>query len=109
MKYYRKETEAKKLIKAGGFITAIKVIRAANSLGLKESKDICEEWCKKMGLTPKLAVVAPTREAQLEATLQQFLDFLASLPPGWLGKTTGDRGLLNDAYIAARRLGLKVG
>lgn len=39
-------------------------------------------------------------EKTLEA-LDLHLAFLDSLPSGWLGKTTGDVGLLNDAYIAS--------
>lgn len=49
-----------------------------------------------------------SREKRLEKNLQQFLDFLNTLPPGWLGKTVADIGLLNDAYVEARRLGMKV-
>jgi hypothetical protein len=51
---------------------------------------------------------ANERIAQLETALQLHLDFLASLPKGWLGHTTADIGLLNDAYIASRKLGMKV-
>ena len=31
------------------------------------------------------------------------LAFLKSLPTGWLGRTSGDVGLLNDAYLASGR------
>ena len=48
------------------------------------------------------------RAAALEKNLQQFLDFFQTLPPGWLGKTVADIGLLNDAYCEARRLGMEV-
>ena len=30
---------------------------------------------------------------------EKFVEFLNSLPRGWLGKTSGDVGLLNDAYL----------
>lgn len=30
---------------------------------------------------------------------EKFVGFPHSLPKGWLGKTTGDVGLLNDAYL----------
>lgn len=59
--------------------------------------------------TELTAVNAEDRVKQLEAALQLHLDFLASLPAGWLGKTTGDIGLLNEAYIASRELGMKIG
>lgn len=48
------------------------------------------------------------RIRKLEAALQLHLNFLDSLPSGWLGKTTGDIGLLNDAYIASRALDMKI-
>ena len=51
---------------------------------------------------------AQIRVAQLEHALQLHLDFLASLPPGWLGKTVADIGLLNEAYIASRKLGMRI-
>jgi hypothetical protein len=47
-----------------------------------------------------------TREKHLEKTLKLFLQFMDSLPRGWLGKTTGDIGALNEAFIEARKLGL---
>lgn len=48
------------------------------------------------------------RIEELENALQLHLDFLGSLPEGWLGKTCGDIGLLNEAYIASRKLGMKI-
>lgn len=49
------------------------------------------------------------REAiELRAALQLYLDFLGSLPKGWLSKTNGDIGLLNDAYIASGKLGTRI-
>jgi hypothetical protein len=33
----------------------------------------------------------------------KFNAFLDSLPEGWLGKTSGDIGLLNDAFLAYSR------
>lgn len=39
----------------------------------------------------------------LVEALKLHLAFLDSLPEGWLGKTTGDVGLLNDAYIASSK------
>lgn len=51
---------------------------------------------------------APERAQRLAKNLQQFIDFLASLPTGWLGKTVADVGLLNTAYIEARKLGVKI-
>lgn len=46
--------------------------------------------------------------AALRKALQLHLDFLASLPTGWLGRTCADIGLLNDAYIASRALGMEI-
>lgn len=46
------------------------------------------------------------RHDLLEKALQLHLDFLASLPEGWLSKTTGDVRLLNEAYIASRKAGM---
>jgi hypothetical protein len=40
---------------------------------------------------------------ELKESCELFVAFLASLNPGWLGKTTGDIGLLNDAYIKSAR------
>jgi hypothetical protein len=51
---------------------------------------------------------AQTRVAQLEHALQLHLDFLGSLPHGWLGKTVADIGTLNEAYIASRKLGMRI-
>lgn len=36
---------------------------------------------------------------ELLKALKMHQDFLSSLPKGWLAKTTGDIGLLNDAYL----------
>lgn len=40
----KKEREAKKLIKAGSLIAAIKLIRDANGVSLREAKDAVEGW-----------------------------------------------------------------
>ena len=48
------------------------------------------------------------RMSKLEKALQLHLDFLSSLPHGWLAQTCGDIGLLNQAYIASRDLGMKL-
>jgi hypothetical protein len=40
---------------------------------------------------------------ELLASVNLFVKFLASLNPGWLGKTSGDIGLLNDAYIQSAK------
>jgi hypothetical protein len=42
------------------------------------------------------------RVAYTEAC-ELFVQFLGTLPKGWLGKTTGDIGLLNEAYLAQSR------
>lgn len=39
---------------------------------------------------------------ELLKAVQLALDFLDSLPSGWLGKTSGDVGLLNDFYLTAK-------
>jgi len=67
---------------------------------------VCAAWCgaKKQNMTNEKE--RQDRCKELEKTLTLFLDFLDSLPAGWLGKTTGDIGLLNEAYISARKLGL---
>lgn len=44
----------------------------------------------------------------LEKALELHLAFLATLPVGWLAHTSGDVGLLNDAYIASRKAGMKI-
>lgn len=44
----------------------------------------------------------------LETALKLHLEFLASLPGGWLAHTSGDVGKLNDAYIASREAGMKI-
>jgi ubiquinone biosynthesis protein Coq4 len=62
---------------------------------------------REMESSPKVRA-ANRRIKQLETALQLHLDFLASLPKGWLGHTTGDIGLLNQAYIQSRKLGMKV-
>lgn len=38
----------------------------------------------------------------LHECVQLAHDFLDSLPNGWLGKTTGDVGALNDFYIKSK-------
>jgi len=63
------------------------------------------------GRTPKEAeanarLIAAAPEL-LEA-LRLHLEFLKSLPRGWLGKTSGDVGALNDAYLAGNRALAKV-
>lgn len=45
---------------------------------------------------------------KLTRALELHLQFLASLPPGWLAHTTGDVGLLNDAYLASRDAGVEI-
>ena len=40
---------------------------------------------------------------ELLESLELFIAFMASLNPGWLGKTTGDIGLLNDAYLLSAK------
>lgn len=70
----KNEKQAKKLIKGGQFIAAVKIIRDSNGLGLKESKDICEQWREDLGLTPK---PAPVDEA---AAMRKIHDALLTLP-----------------------------
>lgn len=41
---------------------------------------------------------------QLRETVALAHTFLDSLPQGWLGKTTGDIGVLNDFYIKSARV-----
>jgi len=48
---------------------------------------------------------AADRLEKTEKALELHLQFLASLPKGWLGKTCGDVGLLNDAYLASSAAG----
>ena len=40
--------------------------------------------------------------------LKLFMKFLDSLPEGWLGKTVGDIGCLNEAYIVSGKALRKV-
>ena len=44
-----------------------------------------------------------TAAPKLLASLKLAHKFLDSLPEGWLGKTTGDVGALNDFYIQSGR------
>lgn len=48
------------------------------------------------------------RHDKLERALRLHLAFLSSLPIGWLAHTTGDVGLLNDAYLASRDAGMHI-
>jgi hypothetical protein len=43
------------------------------------------------------------KNEQLTKALNLHLAFLKSLPPGWLGKTVADIGLLNSAFIASSK------
>lgn len=52
----------------------------------------------------RLIAAAP----ELLTALNLHLEFLKSLPPGWLGKTSGDIGLLNDAYLTGNKALAKV-
>jgi hypothetical protein len=45
---------------------------------------------------------------ELLEALELHLKFLKSLPPGWLGKTSGDVGCLNEAYVKSERAIAKV-
>lgn len=49
----------------------------------------------------------PRQIKRLERALRLHLDFLASLPKGWLAKTSGDVGLLNQAYIESAKAGME--
>lgn len=42
--------------------------------------------------------------ANAKGALLLLLRFLRTLPTGWLGKTSGDVGLLNEAYIQSRQV-----
>lgn len=42
--------------------------------------------------------------ADLVKSVELARDFLASLPPGWLSKTNGDIGLLNDFYVSLTKV-----
>lgn len=53
--------------------------------------------------TAAFIVRACNAHEALVGALKLHLQFLDSLPSGWLGKTTGDVGLLNDAYIASSK------
>lgn len=51
----------------------------------------------------------PTERVKLlEHALKLHLEFLASLPHGWLAHTSGDVGKLNDAYIASHKAGMEI-
>lgn len=73
-------------------------------------------WAASKGkmCAPKIIAVCPSKEdaddiakhlnehASLvmhKEAAELFEQFLATLNKGWLGKTTGDVGLLNDAYL----------
>jgi hypothetical protein len=40
---------------------------------------------------------------ELLEALQMHLQFLDTLPKGWLANTTGDIGLLNNAYLLSSK------
>ncbi len=48
------------------------------------------------------------RIQKLEAIIVLALQFFASLPRGWLGKTSADVGLLNDFYLACRDMNIDI-
>lgn len=73
----KKEKQAKKLI-GDHQIAAIKVLREANGLGLKESMDICHKWRDEM--FPKPPEVFDLPKLKLEVALEiaaKALDFPA--------------------------------
>lgn len=47
-------------------------------------------------------------EAKARAALVLFLRFMNTLPQGWLGRTSGDVGLLNEAFLASTAAGVKI-
>jgi hypothetical protein len=53
-----------------------------------------------------LFALTTEENAKLRHALQLHIDFLDSLPRGWLGRTVADIGLLNDAYLASRAVGV---
>ena len=52
----------------------------------------------------RLIAAAP----ELLDALRLHLEFLSSVPKGWLGKTSGDIGALNDAYLTGNKALAKV-
>lgn len=68
---------------------------AEKGSGARLSGKLYREWHAKV-----------KRHDLLEKALQLHLDFLNSLPEGWLAHTFGDVGLLNDAYIASEKAGM---
>lgn len=44
--------------------------------------------------------------SKVKTALRLHLDFLKSLPDGWLGNTSGDIRLLHNAYIASIQAGM---
>lgn len=69
---------------------------AQEGSGARLNKTQYREWYAKV-----------KRHDLLEKALRLHLDFLDSLPEGWLSKTVGDVGLLNEAYIASAKAGMK--
>lgn len=69
------------------------------SVSVGEWKQDGDTWVLVLG--PAYAV-AP----ELLSVCKLAHKFLDSLPVGWLGKTTGDIGTLNDFYIESSKLGL---
>lgn len=59
---------------------------------------------KEIDANSRLLSAAP----ELLEALELHLAFLKSLPHGWLGKTCGDVGALNDAYLKGNAALLKV-
>lgn len=47
-------------------------------------------------------VISEAVSINLLKSVRLFMEFLDSLPAGWLGKTCCDIGVLNDAYLTVR-------
>ena len=65
-----------------------------------DDKHYCIASCGKEKIDKANACVIAAGPELLEA-LEYALTFLESLPKGWLAKTSGDVGALNDFYLTA--------
>jgi len=77
----------------------VRLISCPTCLAEHEFRKANTRACRQLAKRVVVGDAAP----ELLAALKLHLAFLKTLPPGWLGKTSGDVGLLNDAYLASEK------
>lgn len=78
------------------------VPRGCRAVQCTSVAEVCDGFGQPKAANAAFIVRACNSHAALEMHREAadlFKQFLESLPKGWLGKTTGDVGLLNEAYI----------